>query len=148
MSVSSVSSTSSSSSSTSTSNSNIGNLSQSDFYKIITTQLQNQNPDDATDTNELLQQMMSLANYVATQNSATNVSSLTNYSTATTLLGKTVDVSIPASTVTSASTVTGEVTDASFSSGGATVTVNGTSYPLSYVTSAYAASSGTGTSSN
>ena len=116
------------------STSNVGTLTQSQFYQIIVAQLENQDPDNAADTNQMVQSMMSLANYQATQTAGQDTTTMKNYLTATTLVGQDVDIVVPASTDSAATTVTGTVTNAGFSSSGASVTVDGTAYTLDDVT--------------
>jgi len=62
MSISSVSSAVASTTSSSTSSSS-SSFSTEDFLKLLVEQLQNQNPLDPADTNELLNQMVSYASY-------------------------------------------------------------------------------------
>lgn len=63
MSVSTVSSTTSSSTLSSSSNSSTSDMSTEDFLSILVSQLQNQNPLDPTDSDTLLDQMVSFASY-------------------------------------------------------------------------------------
>ncbi len=136
----------SSSNTNSTASSNVGTLTQSQFYQIIVAQLENQDPDDAADTNQMVQSMMSLANYQATQTAGADTTTMKNYLTATTLVGQDVDVTVPATTDSAAQTVSGTVSSAGFSSSGASVTINGTAYSLDDVTSVNApVASGNGT---
>jgi flagellar basal-body rod modification protein FlgD len=114
--------------------SSTGALTQSQFYQIITAQLQNQDPENATDTNAMVQDMMSLANYQATQSDSVALTTMKNYMTAVSLIGGTVDITVPATNSSAATTVTGVVTKASFGNSGAAVTVNGTEYTLDDVT--------------
>ncbi len=118
-------------------------ISATDFYKLIAAQLANQDPQNATDTNQMVQSMMSISSYQAVQTQTTAINSLTMNSTATNLLGKTVTVNVPATATAEAQTVTGAVTDAHFYSNGATVTVNGKEYSLGDVTAISAPTSGT-----
>ena len=139
---------SNSSSAASTSSSNSGVLSQSQFYQIIVAQLQNQDPDNAADTNQMVQSLMSLANYQATQTAGTDTTTMKNYLTATTLVGQNVDITVPASTDSAATNVNGTVTKASFSSTGASVTVGGTDYTIDDVTDVNDAAASSTTTGN
>lgn len=128
-----------------------GALTQSQFYQIITAQLSNQDPENATDTNAMVQDMMSLANYQATQTDSTSLTTMKNYLTAVSLVGQTVDITVPATNSSAATTVTGTVSKASFGNAGAAVTVNGTEYTLDDVTDVEAPAapdSGTNNSGN
>ncbi|HEY8964860.1 MAG TPA: flagellar hook capping FlgD N-terminal domain-containing protein [Candidatus Methylacidiphilales bacterium] len=111
-----------------------GQLSASDFYKIIVAQLENQSPDDTADSNAMVQNMMSIANYQAISGMSTDTTKLTNYSTANTLLGKTATVQ---PSTDSNDTVSGTVTNVVYNSDGtASVMINGNAYDLSTVVSA------------
>ena len=106
-------------------------MSQSDFYKIIVAQLENQTIDNTTDSNAMVQNMMSISNYQAINGMSSNVNKMTNNSTATSLLGKTVSV-----TPAGGQTASGTVTNVDYASdGSASVTINGTGYDIDYVTS-------------
>ncbi len=109
-------------------------ISPDDFYKLIAAQLANQDPDNATDTNQMVQSMMSISNYQSVQTQTTAINSLAENSTASNLLGKSVEISVPATTTANSQTVNGTVTAANFYSNGATVTVNGTEYSMGYIT--------------
>ncbi len=115
-----------------TSSSN-GILSQADFFQIITTQLENQDPDDAADTNQMVQSMMSMSNYQTTQQDGIDINNLKNYMAATQLVGQDVEINVPATNTAQATTTSGVATavdiDAN-SPSGATITVNGTAYDL------------------
>ena len=63
MSVSTVSTTTAASTTTSSSGSSSTAIATDDFLKLITTQLQNQNPLDSTDTTEFTNQIMSYATF-------------------------------------------------------------------------------------
>ena len=123
------------------SSSNVGDLTQSQFYQIIVAQLENQDPDNAADTNQMVQSMMSLANYQATQTAGQDTTTMKNYLTATTLVGQDVNITVPATTDAATQTVSGTVTQAGFGNSGASVTVNGTAYTLDDVTAVNAPSS-------
>jgi len=123
------------------STSNVGTLTQSQFYQIIVAQLENQDPDNAADTNQMVQSMMSLANYQATQTAGQDTTTMKNYLTATTLVGQNVDITVPATTDAATQTVSGTVTQAGFGNSGASVTVNGTAYTLDDVTAVNAPTS-------
>jgi flagellar basal-body rod modification protein FlgD len=120
-------------------------ITPSDFYKLIAAQLSNQDPDSATDTNQMVQSMMSISNYQSVQTQTTAINSLAENSTASNLLGKSVEISVPATASANSQTVDGTVTAANFYSNGATVTVNGTEYSMGYITKiAPAAAAATG----
>ena len=123
------------------SSSNVGDLTQSQFSQIIVAQLENQDPDNAADTNQMVQSMMSLANYQATQTAGQDTTTMKNYLTATTLVGQDVNITVPATTDAGTQSVTGVVTQAGFGNSGASVTVNGTAYTLDDVTAVNAPSS-------
>ena len=72
MSVSSVSSTLASTTSSTKSTSSSG-LNTEDFLSLLVSQLQNQNPLDPTDTNQLLSQMVSYASYGQQADAATTL---------------------------------------------------------------------------
>ena len=65
MSVSSIASTSASTTASTSTSSSTSGLNTGDFLKLLVSQLQNQNPLDPTDTNQLLNQMVSYASYGA-----------------------------------------------------------------------------------
>ena len=108
-------------------------MSVTDFYKIIVTQLQNQSIDSTTDSNAMVQNMMAISNYQAISGMSTDTTKLTNYTGASSLLGKSVTVS-PSD---GSSTVTGTVSKVSYvSDGRALVTVGGTDYDFGRVNTA------------
>ncbi len=116
-------------------NSSNGVISPTDFYKLIAAQLANQDPNNATDTNQMVQSMMSISSYQAVQTQTTAINSLTMNTTASNLLGKQVNITVPSTATSESANVSGTVTDAHFYSNGATITVNGTEYSMGYVTS-------------
>src|ERR1700748_198622 len=91
-----------------------------DFYKLVAAQLANQDPDNATDTNQMVQSMMSISNYQSVQTQTTAINSLAENSTTANLLGKNVTLTVPATATSEATNVSGTVTDAHFYSNGAT----------------------------
>ncbi|SDU24992.1 flagellar basal-body rod modification protein FlgD [Verrucomicrobium sp. GAS474] len=142
MSISTVSSATASGSTTASTSSN-ASMSTADFYKIIVAQLQNQSPDDTTDSNAMVQNMMAISNYQAINGMSTDTTKLSNYSTANSLLGKTVTVT---PSTLSSDTVTGTVDNVTYSSDGtASITINNNSYDLSTVLSVANTASSTST---
>lgn len=76
MSVSSVSSTSTSTTASASSSSSSSGMNTDDFLKLLVSQLQNQNPLDPTDTNQLLSQMVSYASYSQQADTSTTLASI------------------------------------------------------------------------
>lgn len=76
MSVSSVSSTSTSTTASASSSSSASGFSTEDFLSLLVSQLQNQNPLDPTDTNQLLNQMVSYASYGTQAETSTTLASI------------------------------------------------------------------------
>lgn len=70
-------------------------LSQSDFLKVMVAQLGQQNPLKPSDSNEFMNQFMSMGNFQATQDMSINMKSLQSQNTtyfASNLVGKKVEV--------------------------------------------------------
>ncbi|MCU1495393.1 MAG: flagellar hook capping protein [Acidimicrobiaceae bacterium] len=120
---------SSSASSTSNISSQLANPQM--FLQLLVAELQNQDPTNPTDPSTILQQTSELAQMesVTTQTSAiTGAQSTAQDSEATGLVGRTV------SALVAGNTITGPVSDVQLSSSGTpTLTINGTSVPLSDV---------------
>ena len=114
-------------------------LGQGDFLQLLATQLSSQDPMQPMDDTQFISQM---ANFSSLQQMQTLNKSFTAYTTtqeayaAPEYLGKTVTATDP---VTGQS-VTGVPTAVNTSSGGTTLSINGSDYPLSAITSVSAAS--------
>lgn len=70
-------------------------LSQADFLKVMIAQLSNQDPGNAQDPNQFMNQFMQMGNFTATQQMSANMSSLYTQQQqmyANSLVGKKVDV--------------------------------------------------------
>jgi flagellar basal-body rod modification protein FlgD len=91
MSVSTVSSATTTAATTTSSSSTSSSMSTEDFLSLLVTQLQNQNPLDPTDTNELLNQMVSFASY-SQQSAATDT--LESISTTLDAIASSLDITV------------------------------------------------------
>ena len=90
MTVSSVSSSgASSSSSTSSTNTNNNSLNPNDFLSLLASELQNQDPLNATDTTQLMNQLMSYAGY---EQQAEGNATLTTMSSTLTSIANSLDI--------------------------------------------------------
>lgn len=65
-------------STTSSSSSSSSSMSTEDFLSLLVTQLQNQNPLDPTDSNQLLQQMVSFASYEQESETSTTLEGISS----------------------------------------------------------------------
>jgi flagellar basal-body rod modification protein FlgD len=132
-------------------------LGESDFLSLLITQLQNQDPTNPTSDTDMiadmsqfnsLDQLTSMNTNTTASNSSldslnTNIEALIamqNTTQAAGLIGKTVTISIPASTASDgtaipASTVSGSVSGVNFVNGSPMIQVNGQEYGLSTITS-------------
>jgi flagellar basal-body rod modification protein FlgD len=106
-------------------------LTQNDFIKLIVAQLSNQNPDNATDTNQLMQQMMDMSNFQSSQIMSSDMTKMYGQQQqllAQTLVGSTVQVSDGKGNVQ-----TGVVDQAGVVSGDVQIQVNGQTYSSSNI---------------
>ncbi len=107
-------------------------LTQNDFLKLLTVQMQNQDPMQPMDDQAFMGQMAQFSTLQATTTMSSNMTSLlsaSNLTTASSLLGKQVTI-----TNTTDGTVTGNVTAVDGTSGTPEVTINGKPYALSDIT--------------
>jgi flagellar basal-body rod modification protein FlgD len=107
-------------------------LTQNDFLKLLTVQMQNQDPMQPMDDQAFMGQMAQFSTLQATTTMSTNMTSLlssSNLTTASALVGKKVTVQN-----TAVGTVVGDVTGVDASSGTPQVTINGKPYSLSDIT--------------
>ena len=114
-------------------------LDQSDFLKLLTTQLANQDPmNPQTDANSIAQ-MSQFSATEATNSLATSMKAFTTQQSmvgAQSYLGKYVTITDSATSTTASGTVTGVGLD---SSGQTTVTIDGTNYSTAIITSVLSA---------
>jgi flagellar basal-body rod modification protein FlgD len=106
-------------------------FSQVDFLKVIVTQLAQQDPFKAGDSNKIIQDFMSMANFQAVQESSSiskSIKSLDEYNLARSLLGTAVEVQ-----GSQGALLPGFVQRVQVGDNGLTVTVNGVEYPLDRV---------------
>jgi flagellar basal-body rod modification protein FlgD len=102
-------------------------LNESDFIKLLTAQLQNQDPLDPESDTDFIAQMASFSSLQQMQ----TLNQTFDESTANTYLGKTVTVTDPSS----GTAVTGVVSQVFANSGDPQLTINGTNYDVSTVQS-------------
>lgn len=107
-------------------------LTQQDFLKLLSTQMQNQDPMQPMDDSQFMAQMAQFSTLQATTTMSTSMAALQTHSdlaTASSLVGKNVTI-----TNETAGVVTGTVTGVDASSGNAQVVIGGKSYSLSDIT--------------
>ncbi|HEY9154074.1 MAG TPA: flagellar hook capping FlgD N-terminal domain-containing protein [Opitutaceae bacterium] len=107
-------------------------LTQQDFLKLLSTQMQNQDPMQPMDDSQFMAQMAQFSTLQATTTMSTSMAALQAHSdlaTASSLVGKKVTI-----TNETAGVVTGTVTGVDASSGNAQVVIGGKSYSLSDIT--------------
>jgi len=106
-------------------------LGENDFLKLLTVQLQNQDPLQPMSDTDFISQMATFSSLNEMQTLNTNFSGFTqtqSTSSAASLLGQTVSVD------SAAGSATGVVTGVSISNGDPQITINGTNYDLSDIT--------------
>ncbi len=101
------------------------------FLMLMLEQLKNQDPMDPMDNSEMLAQQAQFTQLQELQELNESIATNNMIQQANSLVGKTVQIIDPNNT---SRTITGLVTSANFSSGSATITVNGSEYPLGLVT--------------
>jgi len=107
-------------------------LTQQDFLKLLSTQMQNQDPMQPMDDSQFMAQMAQFSTLQATTAMSTSMAALQTHSdlaTASSLVGKNVTI-----TNETAGVVTGTVSGVDASSGNARVIIGGKSYSLSDIT--------------
>jgi len=107
-------------------------LTQQDFLKLLSTQMQNQDPMQPMDDSQFMAQMAQFSTLQATTAMSTDMTALRTHSdlaTASSLVGR--NVTITNNTV---GTVTGTVSGVDASSGSAKVVIGGKSYSLGDIT--------------
>ena len=107
-------------------------LTQQDFLKLLSTQMQNQDPMQPMDDSQFMAQMAQFSTLQATTTMGTDMTALRTHSdlaTASSLVGR--NVTITNETV---GVVSGTVTGVDASSGSAEVVIGGKSYSLSDIT--------------
>ena len=128
------SATSNSNTSTDTATNANLNLTPTDFLKMMVTQLQNQDPLNPTSSSDLLAQMSQIGQLQSTtslQSSLTSFGLQTSISSASSMIGKTVQ-----GLDSNSNTVSGTVTSVQVASGNVSLSLDsGTTLPLSSVTS-------------
>ena len=102
------------------------------FLMLMMEQLKNQDPMDPMDNSEMLAQQAQFSQLQELQELNETINTNNMIQQANSLVGKTVQVVDPNNT---SRLITGVVTSANFTSGSATVTVNGKEYPLGLVAS-------------
>ena len=102
------------------------------FLMLMMEQLKNQDPMDPMDNSEMLAQQAQFSQLQELQELNDTINTNNMIQQANSLVGKTVQVVDPNNT---SRLITGVVTSANFTSGAATVTVNGKEYPLGLVAS-------------
>ena len=107
-----------------------------DFLYLLTMQLQYQDPTNPMDNSEMLAQEAQFTTLEQMENLATNFSKFSTAYQANSFLGQTVEVEVDGKATT------GKVDYIDYSdASGASLSINGKSYPLSSVTKVYPASS-------
>lgn len=100
------------------------------FLMLMLEQLKNQDPMDPMDNSEMLAQQAQFTQLTELQEMNDALATNNMIQQANSLVGKTVQIIDPNNT---SRTITGLVTSANFTSGSATITVNGKEYPLGLV---------------
>lgn len=100
------------------------------FLMLMLEQLKNQDPMDPMDNSEMLAQQAQFTQLTELQEMNETLATNNMIQQANSLVGKTVQIIDPNNT---SRTITGLVTSANFTSGSATITVNGKEYPLGLV---------------
>jgi len=121
------------------------NLNQSDFLKLLTQQLQFQDPMAPQDNSQFISQMAQFSQLEATSNMDKNLSAFAGEMKATSLVGQNVVLTDPKD---STKVINGPVEAAYIDGADSAVTVNGTNYPLKYLLYSYqdtGTDTGTGT---
>jgi flagellar basal-body rod modification protein FlgD len=119
------------------SGSSASSLSQSDFLKLLVTQMQSQDPMNPTNSQDLLTQTVQLSTLQSNNTLQKTLSALQTNQTlseASSMLGRQVTIQTTSSSGTT-TPITGVVSGVDISSGTPQVVVNGVSYDLSLVTS-------------
>lgn len=115
-------------------------LDQADFLKLLTQQLQYQDPMEPMDNAQFVSQTNQFAQLQTLTDMGTNISQNNAIMQTLTLVGKEVDLVNPDDPKT---TIKGVVTESRFTSTGATIVVDDKEYPISLVKSVRASSTAT-----
>jgi len=105
-------------------------MGQSAFLQLLMAQMQNQDPMNPTDSNTMLQQEAEFSQLNQLQTLNSTVSSGNQMMQASSLIGKDVSLTDPNN---AKNTISGTVSAATISSTGASVVINGNTYPLSSI---------------
>lgn len=106
-------------------------LDQADFLKLLTQQLQYQDPMEPMDNSQFVSQTNQFSQLETLNSMSSNMSTNNSIMQTLSLVGKQVDLINPDDT---SKTITGTVSESKFNSTGATIVVDGKEYPISTVT--------------
>lgn len=106
------------------------NLTQSDFLRLLTQQLQYQDPMDPQDNSQFVTQLCQFSQLEVSTETYEVISDYTGNTRASSLVGQTVTITDPENTST---TITGQVTSAFLDGADSGITINGTTYPMDYL---------------
>lgn len=106
------------------------NLTQSDFMRLLTQQLQYQDPMEPKDNSEFVTQLCQFSQLNLTTDISTSLSKFTAEQKASSLVGEKVALQDPENPQ---NTITGVVSSAYLNGPDSGVTVNGMTYPLKYL---------------